>query len=434
MLVLVLESDEGDDMNDDPTRGAGSPQPHPYGQGQPAGPYGPTQPAGAPGPGQAPYGPGEPTGQYPQGAAPQQTRSPGRMPGRSALAIGAIALAVVSGGIGGAVGALAVKDSGSDAAVVNSLDAPVNDNATVVQAPEGSVQAVAQKVVPSVVRIEVLGRTGSGEGSGVVLSSDGLILTNNHVVEGAGSGAQLKVYFSDGTSAPATIEGADAVSDIAVIRAEGRNDLTPIELGNSDNLQVGQEVVAVGSPLGLESTVTAGIVSALERPVSTSGQTGNQSSVIDAIQTDAAINPGNSGGALVDMEGRLIGINTAIATAGAQSGSIGLGFAIPIDQARRIADQLIDTGSAQHAVIGVQVPSQNDENGARVAEVVAGGPAERAGIPSGSLIVKVDDRVITDGDSLIAAIRSHAPGDTVKITYQDANGNQKTVDVETTSG
>lgn len=424
-------------MNDDPTRGAGSPQPHPYGQGQPVGPYGPTQPAGAPGPGQAqgPYGPGEPTGQYyPQGPSPQQTRSPGRMPGRSALAIGAIALAVVSGGIGGAVGAWAVKDSGSGAAVVNSLDAPVNDNAPVVDAPEGSVQAVAQKVVPSVVRIEVLGRTGSGEGSGVVLSSDGLILTNNHVVEGAGSGAQLRVYFSDGTSTPATIEGADAVSDIAVIRAEGRNDLTPIELGNSDNLQVGQEVVAVGSPLGLESTVTAGIVSALERPVSTSGQTGNQSSVIDAIQTDAAINPGNSGGALVDMEGRLIGINTAIATAGAQSGSIGLGFAIPIDQARRIADQLIDTGSAQHAVIGVQVPSQNDKNGARVAEVVPGGPAERAGIPSGSIIVKVDDRVITDGDSLIAAIRSHAPGDTVKITYQDPNGNEKTVDVETTSG
>ncbi|MEV4633179.1 trypsin-like peptidase domain-containing protein [Rhodococcus coprophilus] len=429
-------------MNDDPTRGAGSPQPHPYGQsqahpygqGQPTGPYGPTQPVGGPGQIPGPYGPGEPAGGYPQGTAPQQTRSAGRMPGRSALAVGAIALALVSGGIGGAVGAWSVKDSGGNAPVVNSLDAPVNDNAPVAQAPEGSVQAVAQKVVPSVVRIEVLGRTGSGEGSGVVLSSDGLILTNNHVVEGAGSGAQLKVYFSDGTSTPASIEGTDAVSDIAVIRAEGRKDLTPIELGNSDNIQVGQEVVAVGSPLGLESTVTSGIVSALQRPVSTSGQTGNQSSVIDAIQTDAAINPGNSGGALVDMDGRLVGINTAIATAGSQSGSIGLGFAIPVNQARRIADELIDTGKAQHAVIGVQVPSQNNEDGARVAEVVAGGPADRAGIPSGALIVKVDDRVITDGDALIAAIRSRAPGETVKITYQDANGNQKTVDVETTSG
>jgi len=423
-------------MNDDPTRGAGSPQPHPYGQGQPTGPYGPAQPTGATGPGQSPgpYGPGQPTGPYPQGPYPQQTRGTGRMPGRSALAVGAIALAIVSGGIGGAVGAWAVKDSGGGTAVVNSLDTPAEENVTVVEAPEGSVQAVAQKVVPSVVRIEVMGRNSSGEGSGVVLSSDGLILTNNHVVEGAGGGGQLTVYFSDGTSAPATIEGADAVSDIAVIRTEGRNDLTPIELGNSDNIQVGQEVVAVGSPLGLESTVTAGIVSALERPVSTSGQTGNQSSVIDAIQTDAAINPGNSGGALVDMEGRLVGINTAIATAGSQSGSIGLGFAIPVNQARRIADQLIDTGTAQHAVIGVQVPSQNQDNGARVAEVVAGGPADRAGIPAGSLIVKVDDRVITDGDALIAAIRSHAPGETVKITYQDANGNQNTVDVETTSG
>lgn len=177
--------------------------------------------------------------------------------------------------------------------------------------------------------------------------------------------------------------------------------------------------------------MTTGIVSALDRPVSTSGETGNQNTVIDALQTDAAINPGNSGGALVNMDGQLIGVNTAIATAGGQSGSIGLGFAIPVDQARRIADELVDTGKATHAVIGVQVPSQSDVRGARVMEVTGGGPAERAGIPSGVIITKVDDRLVTDGDSLIAAVRSYAPGDTVRITYTDAQGgSEKTVDVQ----
>ena len=191
--------------------------------------------------------------------------------------------------------------------------------------------------------------------------------------------------------------------------------------------------MAVGSPLGLQSTVTAGIVSALNRPVSTSGDTANQASVIDAIQTDAAINPGNSGGALVDMEGRLVGINTAIATAGGQSGSIGLGFAIPVEQARRIAQELVDTGQATHSIIGVQVPSRDNAYGARVVEVVPDGPAARAGIPNNALIVRVDERVITDGDSLIAAIRSRAPGETVKITYRTADGEENTVDVVTTA-
>jgi len=367
----------------------------------------------------------------PQQPAPPPPTGSRRAPGRTALAVGAVALALVSGGIGGAVGAWSVSDSSGP--VVNSLDAPKPETTTVAAAPEGSVQAVADKVVPSVVRIEVLGRTGAGEGSGVVLSSDGLILTNNHVVAGGGEGSNLTVFFSDGSTAPATIIGADAVSDIAVIKVEGRTDLAPIELGNSENLAVGQEVVAVGSPLGLQSTVTAGIVSALNRPVSTSGDSANQSSVIDAIQTDAAINPGNSGGALVDMEGRLVGINTAIATAGGQSGSIGLGFAIPVEQARRVAQELVDTGKATHAIIGVQVPSQDNSYGARVVEVVPDGPADRAGIPDNALIVRVDDRVVTDGDALIAAIRSRAPGDTVKITYRTSDGNETTVDVVTTA-
>ncbi|MGX6511138.1 S1C family serine protease [Rhodococcus sp. SJ-2] len=404
----------------DPTHGSGQPAPGQPVPGQP----GPAQP-------QQPHQYGTPpTAPYQQAPAPAQPRKSGR----TALVVGAIALAIVSGGIGGAVGALSVRDSGSGVGVTNALDSPRPETTTVANAPEGTVQAVAQRVVPSVVRIEVVGRSGAGEGSGVVLSSDGLILSNNHVVAGAGPGAELTVAFADGTSAKASVVGTDPITDIAVIRVEGRNDLTPIEMGNSENLQVGQAVVAVGSPLGLESTVTSGIVSALNRPVSTSGETGNQNTVIDAIQTDAAINPGNSGGALVDMEGNLVGINTAIATSGQQSGSIGLGFAIPVDQARRIADELIDTGTATHALIGVQVPARADVNGAAVVEVVADGPAARAGIPAGSVITKVDDRVVTDGDSLIAAIRSQAPGTTVSVTYTDAQGNNPTtVDVETAS-
>ncbi|MDO1477535.1 S1C family serine protease [Rhodococcus ruber] len=406
-------------MSEDPTQGGGHREPH-----QPIPPQ--------PNPYQAPSGPGY-GHTAPFGAPPQPAPGPQGAPrsARGLLALGAVALALVSGGIGGAVGAWTTQQSTGGASVTNALDAPRPSTTTVAAAPAGSVQAVAQKVVPSVVRIEVVGRTAQGEGSGVILSSDGLILTNNHVVAGGGAGAQLTAYFSDGSSAPATVVGTDPISDIAVIRAEGRTDLTPIELGDSAAVQVGQQVVAVGSPLGLESTVTTGIVSALDRPVSTSGEAGNQNTVIDALQTDAAINPGNSGGALVDMDGRLIGVNTAIATAGGQSGSIGLGFAIPVDQARRIADQLVETGKATHAIIGVQVPSQSDVRGARVMEVTAGGPAERAGIPSGVIITKVDDRLVTDGDSLIAAVRSYAPGDTVRITYTDAQGGgEKTVEVQ----
>ncbi|AOW94261.1 serine protease [Rhodococcus sp. WMMA185] len=343
---------------------------------------------------------------------------------------------MVSGGIGGYVGATYSDRAGNGAAVINSLDAPRDNTATpAANAPAGSVQAVADKVVPSVVQIEVATARGSGgEGSGIVLSSDGLILTNNHVAGAAAQGGRLMVAFPDGSTAPANLVGADPVSDLAVIKVDGKTDLTPIELGSSANVQVGQDVVAVGSPLGLAGTVTKGIVSAVDRPVSTSGEAGNQNTVIDAIQTDAAINPGNSGGPLVNMDGQLIGVNTAIATIGGagdeQGGSIGLGFAIPVDQARRIADELVKTGTATQAIIGIQVPSRDDVNGATVVEVTPGGPAERAGIPRGSIITKVDDRIVNSGDALIAAIRSHSPGDTVSITYTDANGaNPRTVDV-----
>lgn len=373
----------------------------------------------------------------PQHVAPQSDSAPTAVksrPGRSVLVAGAIALVLVGGGIGGAVGAIATNNAnGNGGGVTNSLNSTVTAAQPAANFPDGSIQAVANKVLPSVVQIQVKGSQEEGEGSGVILSSDGLILTNNHVATGAGANGKLTVAFSDGSVADATIVGADSVSDMAVIKAEGKSNLTPIELGSSSNLEVGQQVIAIGSPLGLAGTVTTGIVSSLNRPVSTSGESGNQNSVIDAIQTDAAINPGNSGGALVNTDGQLIGINTAIATLGgsqgsAQSGSIGLGFAIPVDQAKRIADELTTTGKATQAMIGVQVPSQDDANGATVVEVTEGGPAAAAGIPKGAVITKVDDRIVASGDALIAAVRSHAPGDSVTITYTDG-GSEKTTTV-----
>ncbi|WP_084484171.1 S1C family serine protease [Nocardia anaemiae] len=381
--------------------------------------------------------PTPPGGPYPGAmfsAEPQP--EPARRPVRTGLVVGAVALALVSGGVGGAVGSLVTRSDNGHATVTNALDAPKPNVSNVANAPAGSTQAVAQKVLPSVVMIKVASNRAQGEGSGVVLSSDGLILTNNHVASGGGANAKMEVAFADGSTAPATLVGADPVSDLAVIKVQGKDGLTPIELGTSSNLAVGQPVIAIGSPLGLAGTVTTGIVSALNRPVSTNGE-GTPSQVqpvIDAIQTDAAINPGNSGGALVDASGKLIGINTAIASlggseaSGQQSGSIGLGFAIPVDQARRVADELIKTGHATYAQIGIKLRPQ--DTAARVLEATPDGPAAKAGIPAGAVITKVDSRTIDSGDALIAAIRSHQPGDKVKITYTDEQGNNpKTVDV-----
>lgn len=240
--------------------------------------------------------------------------------------------------------------------------------------------------------------------------------------------------FSDGTTKSFTVVGTDPSSDIAVVRAQDVSGLTPITIGSSANLRVGQDVVAVGSPLGLEGTVTTGIVSALNRPVAAGGDAKNQNTVLDAIQTDAAINPGNSGGALVNMNGELVGINSAIATMGgdspqAQSGSIGLGFAIPVDQAKRIADELIQNGTASHASLGVQVSNDTTSDGAKIVEVTNGGAAAAAGLPSGVVVTKVDDRVIGSADALVAAVRSKAPGDKVTLTFLGEGGKPQTIEV-----
>jgi putative serine protease PepD len=357
-----------------------------------------------------------------------------------ALTAGAVAVAIVSAGIGGGVALLVQPDRPSAGSSVTGL-APSVPAASL---PAGTVEQVAAKVVPSVVKLEVdLGRQ-SEEGSGIILSSDGLILTNNHVVAAAkdspagpaaAGGAQTKLTFADGRTTTFTVLGTDPSSDIAVVRAQDASGLTPITLGSSANLRVGQDVVAIGSPLGLEGTVTTGIISALNRPVAAGGDAQNQNTVLDAIQTDAAINPGNSGGALVNMNGELVGVNSAIATLGgdagpqAQSGSIGLGFAIPVDQAKRIADELIQSGTASHASLGVQVGNDAAVDGAKIVEVTSGGAAAAAGLPSGVVVTKVDDRVIGSADALVAAVRSRAPGDKVTLTYLDPSGQPQTVQV-----
>jgi len=291
---------------------------------------------------------------------------------------------------------------------------PADPDAT----PLSPVEAVAARVLPSVVQLQVEGVRAAGEGSGIVLSADGLLLTNNHVVEAAANGGRVVALFQDGTSAPAQIVGRDPSSDLAVLRAQGVSGLTPVTIGNSDSLRVGQQVVAFGAPLGLGGTVTTGIISALNRAVSVGQESGaSEATVLSAVQTDAAINPGNSGGPLVDMQGALDGINSAIATTGAQGGSIGVGFAIPINQAKRVAEELERTGRATRAILGVSLSAgDRTSNGATIGQVTPGGPAEQAGLRAGGVVTRVDDRPVTNGNELVAAIRDHAPGDRVTLT------------------
>jgi putative serine protease PepD len=383
--------------------------------------------------------------ELPPGTPPPPTEQGGDTPRpRRGVAL-LIAVALAAGLVGGGAGAAltgVLDDNGSPAASATSGTSLQGSAAsTNTPAADGSVEAVAAAVLPSVVSIEVTTAQGGGEGTGIVLSSDGLILTNNHVVADAASGAgNISVTLNDGTSHDATIVGRDPVTDLAVIQAKGVSGLTKATLGSSADLAPGEQVVAIGSPLGLQGTVTSGIISALNRPVRTGDATGTEtaSTVIDAIQTDAAINPGNSGGPLVNMNGEVVGINSAIASlgasAGGQSGSIGLGFSIPIDQARTIARELVDTGSATHAQLGVSVRdastngSSTFSDGAAVAAVSAGGAAEKAGLAAGDVITKVGDRAVDSADALIAAIRSQRPGDKVVLTYTH-NGKEATAQV-----
>ena len=347
-----------------------------------------------------------------------------------------LAAAVVAALIGAAVGAgvtYALKGNNSNTSLGSANSNSASSSLNSGSANATAVTAVAAKIVPSVVTITVAASDGSGDsGTGIIISSGGQILTNNHVISAAqGTGASLTVTFSSGKITQAKILGADPSSDLAVIQAAGVSGLTPATLGDSSTVAVGQQVVAIGEPLGLTNTVTSGIVSALNRPVAPESDDPDaattSSAVLDAIQTDAPINPGNSGGPLINLQGQVIGIDSAIASdsesggdGSSQAGSIGLGFAIPINQAKPIAQELIKTGSASHSLLGVSVqdPGANaTHTGATVTAVTAGGPAATAGLKANDIVTAVDNQQIADAESLVAAIRSYQPGTTVTLTY-----------------
>lgn len=362
--------------------------------------------------------------------------------------IAAATCAVLGGGIGGALGYLAADRSAATDPGLSLFGPPV----TIVDRPADSVSKVAAEVLPSVVSITVTAGQNGDTGSGIVLTTSGYILTNNHVVAAAASGGSIEVTLQTAPTLnlPAEIVGRDSESDLAVIKLNGVAGLHPAVLGNSASLAVGDPVLAIGSPLGLAGTVTTGIVSALDRPVLPDPTSSLQSnSALDAIQTDAPINPGNSGGPLVNLAGQVIGVNSAIATLGTQpgqagqSGSIGLGFAIPINYARSVAQQLIRTGHAVHPLLGVEVESGTacpnggptlpvDRNGALICRVQPGSPAARAGLRAGDVIVGFDAEPVTSADTLVAFTRVQALGSTHSIQFLRA-GRLYTVRVRLTS-
>jgi len=329
----------------------------------------------------------------------------------------AIILAVIAGLIGGIFGA---SSSGS----LFGRPLKLSTVSSAIERPPGSVADLAKRVLPSVVSISAKSGSGGSTGTGFVIDSAGYILTNNHVVaEAATSGGKITLQLNDGRKFTASIVGRDEPYDLAVLKIPATG-LTALTFGDSDKVVVGDSVIAIGSPLGLSGTVTLGIISAKDRAV-TAGEKGGQNSFINALQTDAAINPGNSGGPLIDAAGAVIGVNSAIATLGSgfgsQSGSIGLGFAIPINQARKTAEQLIKNGKATYPVMGVSLDMQYSGEGAKIAStadaVLPNGPSANAGLKPGDIITKFDGREITAADELIVAIRAKSVGDRVQLTY-----------------
>ncbi|MFE7413624.1 S1C family serine protease [Streptomyces laurentii] len=406
----------------------------------------------APAPGPVPPAPpaGPPVGPAydPWGAQPvlPGAGKPPRKPRRGLALVGALAFALVTGVIGGGVGAYVERHGG-----ISAIELPQSDAKDIGRAPD-SVAGIAATALPSVVTIHVSGGGSAGTGTGFVLDTRGHILTNNHVVDAAASSGEISVTFSNGESARAKLIGRDTGYDLAVIKVSGVSGLKPLALGNSDDVRVGDPVVAIGAPFDLSNTVTSGIISAKERPITAGGEKGDGSDVsyVDALQTDAPINPGNSGGPLVDSAARVIGINSAIRAAGGgadpeggQSGSIGLGFAIPINQGKRVAEELINTGKATHPVIGVSLDMRYTGDGARVGAKGAGsapsvtpdGPADKAGFRPGDVITKVDGQRVHSGEELIVKIRAHRPGDTLKLTVtRDGKEQTKTLTLGSSTG
>jgi putative serine protease PepD len=345
--------------------------------------------------------------------------------GTQKVLAGFIAGVLITGGIATAStsnsGTVQVCVNKSTQAMYLAVNGTCPNSRTLVNLNSGSTgidaKAIAAAVTPTVVSISVTTRTGGGTGSGSIYktsSSESFIITNNHVIEEAVTSGTIEVELLNGEVYPATIIGRDVAYDIAVIQIKVGN-LPAIKLGDSAKVSVGDPVIAIGSPLGLASTVTAGIISALNRPVIT-GSTGLES-YVNAIQTDAAINPGNSGGALVDATGKLIGVNSAIATlsSGSASGSIGLGFSIPINEAKRVIDEIIATGKSTRPLLGVFFDQSYTGIGAKISRLSPGDGAEKAGIPAGSVIKSIEGFKITDDVSAIVRIRAATPGSTITV-------------------
>ncbi|MFE0675334.1 trypsin-like peptidase domain-containing protein [Streptomyces sp. NPDC058867] len=350
--------------------------------------------------------------------------------GRGGLLAAVLVAALVAGGIGGGLGYTLAKDDDAS----SSTTVSANDTGGDVKRDAGTIAGVAAQALPSTVTIEAESSSGEGgTGTGFVFDTEGHIVTNNHVVADAVDGGKLTATFPDGKKYDAEVVGHAQGYDVAVIKLKNTpSGLKPLTLGNSDEVAVGDSTIAIGAPFGLSNTVTTGIISAKNRPVASSDGTGSNASYMSALQTDASINPGNSGGPLLDAQGNVIGINSAIQSAGnglggtSQSGSIGLGFAIPINQAKYVAQQLIKTGKPVYAKIGASVSLEEGTGGAKITEegasgsdpVEAGGPAAAAGLKPGDVITKLDDRVIDSGPTLIGEIWTHKPGDKVEITYE----------------
>ncbi|MFE9486102.1 trypsin-like peptidase domain-containing protein [Streptomyces sp. NPDC006641] len=363
--------------------------------------------------------------------APSQPYAPEgpRKRGMGSLVAAVAVAALVAGGIGGAFGYWAADRNGSSGSTTVSASANQQD----LKRDPGTVAGVAAKALPSVVTIDAQGGDGEGgTGTGFVYDKEGHILTNNHVVASAADSGQLTATFSNGKKYGAEVVGRAQGYDVAVLKLKNPpSGLTPLALGNSDQVAVGDSTIAIGAPFGLSNTVTTGIISAKNRPVASGDGSGGSNSYMSALQTDASINPGNSGGPLLDARGAVIGINSAIQSTGSsvgqtQAGSIGLGFAIPINQATNVAQQLIKTGKPVYPVIGATVTMDEKTGGAVISDQGAGGtpavskdgPADRAGLKAGDVITKFNDTVIDSGPTLIGEIWTHKPGDRVTLTYQ----------------
>jgi putative serine protease PepD len=373
----------------------------------------------------AQVGPARARSEEPGSWQPREHRD-GTVGSRAVLFVTAAAgVAVVAGAIGAVTGVVVADRLGE--ATRETVTVVGADPAVLAERPPDSVAGVASSVLASVVSV----RLEQGSGSGFVISQDGYILTNNHVVVAAEGGGTIEVGFFDGTTTPAVVVGRSPSYDLAVLQVQRAN-LTPVRLGDSADVVVGDPVIAIGSPLGLESTVTSGIISALDRPVSAGGE--GETSFINALQTDAAINPGNSGGPLVDAGGRVIGVNSAIASLSPEiaPGSIGLGFAIPIDQATRTAEQIIATGEAVYPVMGVRLDREFPGPGARIAAdgadapaVEPDGPAGSVGIEPGDVITEIEGRVIDSPEEMIVALRAEEPGDRITIVVERGGETQE---------